>query len=148
MRGIDEPSLRGPGREDPRLPFGFAVGAAFALMLWASAALSGLSARPSAAGLAVMATIAALLGWFSTWPGALVTAALGWLMLDGFVIDRYGVLHWHGRADAVRLAVLAASGLVTTALRAAQLNSDSHRMARRARLGKERDELKGNSTKS
>jgi len=51
---------------------------------------------------------------------AAVTAAVAFLLFDGFVVDSAGVLAWHGRADAVRLAVLvtaALAGLTAQAIR-------------------------------
>ncbi len=46
------------------------------------------------------------------------TVPLFWLVQDGFLIDRYGVLSWHGPADLLRvclLVVAAAAGLAAGA---------------------------------
>jgi hypothetical protein len=46
---------------------------------------------------------------------AVVLAAIGWLVVDGFVVHRYGVLGFDGAPDAVRLALLVV--LATSAAR-------------------------------
>lgn len=45
---------------------------------------------------------------------ALATAVIGWLILNGMLIDQHAVLHWHGTADVVRLAVLGGAALAGT----------------------------------
>jgi hypothetical protein len=57
--------------------------------------------RPTAGRTPVGITVAA---------GA-VTAVLAWPVVDGFLVDRLGVLAWHGPADLWRAAALAAAGL-------------------------------------
>lgn len=47
---------------------------------------------------------------------ALATAGLAWLCCDGFLVDQYGELRWHGHADAVRLGVLALAAATGTGL--------------------------------
>lgn len=47
---------------------------------------------------------------------ALVTAGLAWPFYLGFLVDRYGELHWHGRVDLLRLAVLTVASLIGAAL--------------------------------
>ncbi|GAA0709021.1 hypothetical protein Drose_21560 [Dactylosporangium roseum] len=37
---------------------------------------------------------------------AVATGAIAWTVLNGFLVNRLGVLTWHGTADAVRLGVL------------------------------------------
>ncbi len=43
--------------------------------------------------------------------GALVTAALGWAFLNGFIVHGYGELGWDGYGDAVWLGTLAGAAL-------------------------------------
>ncbi len=46
------------------------------------------------------------------------TVPLFWLVQDGFLVDRYGVLSWHGRSDLLRvglLVVAAVAGLAAGA---------------------------------
>ncbi|WP_029536118.1 hypothetical protein [Saccharopolyspora spinosa] len=45
-------------------------------------------------------------------PGALVTSALGWMLLNGFVVHTRGDLAWEGVSDAVRLGTLAGAALI------------------------------------
>lgn len=47
---------------------------------------------------------------------AVVTAGLAWPFYLGFLVDRYGELHWHGPIDLLRLAVLAMASLIGTAV--------------------------------
>jgi hypothetical protein len=77
--------------------------------------------------LAVMAALVAVFGWLSGWTAVFATAGFAWLMLNGFVEDRYGVLRWHGRGDIVGLAVLITCGAAVAGLREAQI-----RLRRRA----------------
>ncbi|MEV6923279.1 hypothetical protein AB0M46_02035 [Dactylosporangium sp. NPDC051485] len=42
-------------------------------------------------------------------PAALATGSIAWTVLNGFLVNRLGVLTWHGSADAVRLGVLLAA---------------------------------------
>ncbi len=41
---------------------------------------------------------------------------LAWLVVNGFLVDRYGVLSWHGWADVYRAVVLAAASVVGLAV--------------------------------
>jgi MFS family permease len=43
------------------------------------------------------------------WTAPLVTAGIGFLVFDGFLVNQLGELSWHGSSDGVRLAVLAAA---------------------------------------
>lgn len=58
---------------------------------------------------------------------ALATAAIAWTVLDGFLVNRLGVLTWHGSADAARLGVLLAAAA------AGWLAALGHRTARHRR---------------
>src|SRR3954454_16704536 len=107
---------------DPRVqgcfaaPFGFAT--AFAM----AAAMSALHGHvPPAADLTAMGLLVASVGWLGTWPAPMATAGCTWLLLNGFVADRYGELRWHGRDDVVRIVVLLAIGAVVALLREAQV---------------------------
>ncbi len=46
---------------------------------------------------------------------ALAAAGIGWLLVDGFVVHRYGVLGFDGNPDVARLALLV--GVATAATR-------------------------------
>jgi len=58
-------------------------------------------------------------GWFAitsrSLSAALTTAGMGWLFLNGFLVDQHSELAWHGSADLVRLVVLAFAALAGTA---------------------------------
>lgn len=63
--------------------------------------------------LAVLAFGSAFLGGYDA---AVVVGGLCWLFADGFLVNRFGQLSWHGSADALRLAVfLGAAVLGATA---------------------------------
>src|SRR4051794_33404238 len=80
---------------DPRVqgcfaaPFGFA--AAFAM----AAAMSALHGHLApTVDLVAMGVLVASVGWLGTWSAAMATASCAWLLLNGFVADRYGELQW------------------------------------------------------
>ena len=67
-----------------------------------------------------VAALAVVVGGFAAVAGdvvaALATAGMAWLFCNGFLIDRLGVLRWHGRVDLVRLDILCVVALVGTGL--------------------------------
>ncbi|WP_344617410.1 hypothetical protein [Dactylosporangium salmoneum] len=59
------------------------------------------------ARLVAMAACVAAVGAFGgNLTAALATGSIAWTVLNGFLVNRLGVLTWHGAADAVRLGVL------------------------------------------
>jgi hypothetical protein len=48
---------------------------------------------------------------------ALAAAVIGWLLVDGFVTHRYGVLGYDGTPDLARLALLAGVAVLATRAR-------------------------------
>ena len=82
------------------------------------------------AGTVVMALVVSLAGWFGSWAATGATAGVAWLMLNGFVEDRYGVLRWHGRTDVVVLGVLLVCGAVVASLRNVQIRRRRRAVAR------------------
>lgn len=40
------------------------------------------------------------------------TGALAWLLVNGFLVDRFGELVWHGRADVARAVLLVAAAAI------------------------------------
>lgn len=62
---------------------------------------------------------------------ALATAGFGWLFCDGFVLGRFGELHWHGAGDAERMLLFLGAAVAGIAVRLA-FRQSAHRAARRA----------------
>lgn len=67
---------------------------------------------------------------------ALATACLAWPTLLGFLVDRYGELHWHGSVDLVRAGVLLGAALGGTALGWARSALHTRRPRRPGRPGR------------
>ncbi|NUR74187.1 MAG: hypothetical protein HOU81_25540 [Hamadaea sp.] len=42
----------------------------------------------------------------AVWTASLVTAVIGFLVFDGFLVNQLGQLSWHGSTDAMRLMAL------------------------------------------
>lgn len=117
---------------DPRAQTGAATPAGFVITFVAAAAMSPLqSPMIVVAGAVVMAVVVSLTGWFGSPTATLATAGVAWLMLNGFVEDRYGDLHWHGWTDVVVLGVLLVSAAGVASLREAQIRRRRRAAARR-----------------
>ncbi|WP_432825729.1 hypothetical protein [Dactylosporangium sp. CA-092794] len=89
-------------------PTGITLAAGSAAVV-ATAVLSAAVIAPSAlmARLVAMAVCVAAAGAVSgNLVSALATASIAWTVLNGFLVNRLGVLTWHGAADVVRLGVL------------------------------------------
>ena len=111
------------GDDDPRLVTSFAAGVGFTVTLILAAAMTHMRSELSpTVDLGIFAAVVALAGWWMTWLGALVTAGLAFLMLNGFVVDQYAVLRWHGAADVLRLVVLIGCATSVAAARELQLH--------------------------
>jgi len=58
--------------------------------------------------------VAVAVGLFAAWSGdqlaLLGTAAIAWLLANGFLTDRLGELSWHGSSDFWRMVALIGSG--------------------------------------
>jgi len=98
------PAFRGV---DAKIAAGFVVVVAGSFL--AALFPPSLPGQRSAALAVVVAAFAAVAGDVLV---ALATAGMAWLFCNGFLVDRLGELHWHGRDDAVRLAAFGAAGLV------------------------------------
>ena len=95
------------GKDDPRLATAFAAGIGFAVTLTCAAVMTQLRTQVSPTiDLGIFAAVTWLAGWWMTGLGTVITAVLAFLMLNGFVVDQYAVLRWHGGPDVVRLVVL------------------------------------------
>ncbi len=90
-----------------RAPTGIAIGVGGAAVV--AAALLAALIPPVYAGWR-FAVVAGAVGVFAVlardgWAVAAV-AALGWLVVNGFLVNRMGELSWHGSADLLRLMAL------------------------------------------
>ena len=76
-----------------------------------------------------LVAVAAAVGLFAAWTDDGLAAAfivgLAWLVVNGFLVDRYGQLSWHGWADLLRLLVLvAAAGVGIVLGRSRRITAD------------------------
>ncbi len=109
---------------DPRCPVEYGLGISFIALILVTAVLE--AARSSiGVGLASTITIAvvAILAWWVRPMAAIGAGALGWLLLNGFVVDGDGDLHWHGHADVVRLVLLLSAAAALALVRSVQLSA-------------------------
>ena len=105
--------------EQTGIPWTRLSGVRAGLVLWGGLALvdvGTLAHLPSYVELGAVAVLVAAASLRMRPRVALLLAVVGWLVVDGFVVHRYGVLGWDGAPDAARLALLA--GLATAAARA------------------------------
>ena len=107
---------------DPRLPDAFVGMLAFGATLAVAVALARAGTGVGwGTQLAVMAVTVALVSWCCRVLPSLLVAVLGWLMLNGIVVNGGGRLGWDGRDDAIRVGVLLGAGLAAALARAFEL---------------------------
>jgi K+-sensing histidine kinase KdpD len=88
----------------------YGLGLAFLVLLMLTAALVTLGHLiGTATATAIVLAVLAVLGWKLRLAAATASGVIAWSLLNGFVIDQQGDLHWHGRADLLRLVLLIAS---------------------------------------
>ncbi|MGW7006664.1 hypothetical protein ACWGCW_28550 [Streptomyces sp. NPDC054933] len=87
------------------------AGAYGAAAVGALALAAAEGARHPIVALVVFSAFAFLVGLWSHRPVSVLTGPVVWMCLNGFVINRYGELHWHGTADTIRFTVLSLSGI-------------------------------------
>jgi hypothetical protein len=130
-----------------RMPFEFGIAAGSLIMIVAalidSAAFAPVHVGDRLAGMAAaIAVFCAVAGWRSGLP----VAAVGYLLFDGFLANRYGELTWDHQAGPRAIGVIASSaalGLVVGWLRSnpyraaptIRLSDDRHRRRAGARGG-------------
>lgn len=68
-------------------------------------------------GVALLLTVAGLMGWWTTVPGALVIGGMGWFFYSGFVTHAYGQLGIVGGTDAAMAAALLVAAVGAAAAR-------------------------------
>jgi hypothetical protein len=76
--------------------------------------LAGASSYAEVAGLALLVTLASVGARAAT---ALCAAGVGWLVVNGFVVHRLGVLGFDGVPDTVTLALLVGLGVAASRVR-------------------------------
>lgn len=94
------------------------LGARLFVVTWGSLAvidLAGLWRLPGGWGLAGIATVVGLSGWHARPTRALTVAGVGWLFVNGFLVDDGGTLRWHGAEDVWRLLLLCGVALCVAA---------------------------------
>lgn len=102
--------------DDPRPPAVLVLGILFASLLgWVGTA--GVLSLPSAVVVGGVVVAAAVASWWLTAPAALVSAAVAFLVVDGFVLGHLGDLSWDGTPDAVLLVVTVLACLLATEAR-------------------------------
>jgi hypothetical protein len=103
--------------DEAETPVGILI-AIGAVTVVAAAALAGqVPVADSGVRLFVMAAAIAVYSAFSVDVVAVAAVVpLAWLVQDGFLLDRYGVLEWRGWSDLARLGLLVAAALVGLAV--------------------------------
>jgi hypothetical protein len=116
---IHAPSRRPTSDDVARIPWAELGGVRVGLVLWGGLALVDVGRVTHSPSYTVLGAIAVLVTASSIGmpiPTAVVAAAVGWLVVNGFVVHSVGVLGFDGTPDVVRLGLLV--GLATTASRA------------------------------
>jgi hypothetical protein len=89
-------------------PAGIAVAGGAAVIVGTALAAALVRPEDEVLRVALMAIALAVFAATSARPIVMVALVpLSWLVVNGFLVDRYGVLAWHGRADLYRLLALA-----------------------------------------
>ncbi|HEY0869706.1 MAG TPA: hypothetical protein VGD55_04865 [Acidothermaceae bacterium] len=106
-----EPRRETVAAADPRLTDPFVGMVAFGATLAVAVALARAgSAVGWGTQLAAMAVTVALVCWWCRVLPSLFVALLGWLMLNGIVVNGAGRLGWDGHQDLIRIGVLLGTG--------------------------------------
>jgi phosphotransferase system glucose/maltose/N-acetylglucosamine-specific IIC component len=90
------------------------------VVFWGGMALADLTRAvntPAPLQFIVIAALAAICCARQGRGTALAVAVIAWLVVTGFVVNAYGVLHLTGVADGVRLAILTVVALAATEVR-------------------------------
>jgi hypothetical protein len=90
---------------DPRAPAAVVLCVGFLAVL-AIDGIGGNTDLPPAVWVVATAVAVAVGAWWSRPAVASGLAAMAFLALDGFAVERLGVLEWHGPSDVLRLGLL------------------------------------------
>jgi K+-transporting ATPase KdpF subunit len=116
-----ETPVNGRPEHGPDVPAGISVGVGAVVVV--AAAMVAAAIPPSAAGPRLglpAAALAAFAAVTADWRAAVPVTVLGYLVFDGFLVNRLGELAWHGAPDARRFAVFAGAALAGLAVGAAR----------------------------
>jgi hypothetical protein len=103
--------------DDAKSPAGILIAIGAVTVVAAAAVAGQVPVADTGVRLAVMAAAIAAYAAFSVDIVAVAAVLpLAWLVQDGFLLDRYGVLVWRGWSDVARLGLLVAAALVGLAL--------------------------------
>ena len=110
-----------PGRSAPaldeRTPTGISIAIGAVVVVGAAAAAAFLPSGDPRLRFAVVGFALTSFALASRdWRAVAAVVPLTWLVYDGFLIDRYGVLAWRGWSDLIRLALLVAMALLGLAV--------------------------------
>ena len=118
-----EPRRERISATDPRLPDAFVGMVAFGATLAVAVALARAGTAVGwGTQLAAMAVTVALLSWWSRVLPSLFVSVIGWLMLNGIVVNGAGRLGWDGHEDPIRIGVLLGVGLAVALARTLELH--------------------------
>jgi hypothetical protein len=100
-----------------RIPWSDLAGVRVGIVLWGGLAaldVGRLASAPTYAELGVVAFLVAVASIGMCPPTGLASAVLGWLLVDGFVEHRYGVLGFDAARDLATLLLLTLLALLST----------------------------------
>lgn len=102
----------------PPAPSGISIGGGAALVAAATCLAAALfpASVPTARFLVVTVVVGGFAAVVPDLRASLAVGLLGWLCFSGFLLDRYGELHWHGARSTGYLLVLAAVTLLGSLL--------------------------------
>ena len=108
----------------PELGLGIGFGAVTVVTAGLLAAAVPVTDQPMRFGVmvAAVAVFAALTG---DRVAAAWAAGLAWLVVNGFLVDRFGELSWHGPADVYRAAMLTLAGVLGLLIAAVRRRRDA-----------------------
>lgn len=99
------------------VPVGVDIAAGAVVIVFAAV---GAAAVPAGDPWWRLAVMAAAVGTFAALTAdrlaAVAVLVLGWLVMNGFLVDKYGLLEWHGPVDLARLLILAGAAALGLAL--------------------------------
>jgi hypothetical protein len=90
-----------------RFPTGLNIGLGSLTVVAASVLAAAVPTSDATSRLALVAAAVTVVAALSRdLIAAPVVAVLAWLIVNGFLIDRFGELSWHGRSDVYRAVIL------------------------------------------